>query len=91
MAAFSRGFAGGEAFDNTPFEPVVCLDGEFEGLHVADRTAAEVFAADRDGDRPRESVDGPAGPSGGFDVVGERRTGSPVAMTPATPPARDGG
>lgn len=67
------GFAGGETFDDAEREPIVGFDVEAEGLDVADRAAAEVFAAHRDGDQFEEALAGTHGPARGLDVVGEQQ------------------
>src|SRR5438046_2343697 len=57
-----RWLAGGQPLDDAEGEPVVLLDGERQGLHMSDWSAAEVLAAGRDAgqlDQRLGRADGP--------------------------------
>ncbi len=68
-----RWLAGGQPFDDAELEPVMVFDGERQGLHVPDRAAPEVLAADRDAGQLDQRLRGAGRPRRGRDVVSEQQ------------------
>lgn len=62
--------AGGEAFDESEFEALGVVDGEIAGTaNLVERSAQEVFAADRNGECLEDSLDESYCGGAAFDVI----------------------